>query len=130
VLTGGKGYEAGAGCFFEPTVLTNVNADMDVLKREIFGPMLMVEPIDDLDQGIALANDSEYGLTSSIFTNDLNSAMRAVSRLKLGEIYVNRESLETIRGFLAGVRRSVIYGADGKHGLYEYMHTQVAYIQG
>src|SRR5690606_30247076 len=46
VLTGGKGYEAGAGCFFEPTVLTNVNADMDVLKREIFGPMLMVEPID------------------------------------------------------------------------------------
>lgn len=129
VLTGGKGYEAGAGCFFEPTVLTNVNADMDVLKREIFGPMLMVEPVDDLDQAIALANDSEYGLTSSIFTNDLNSAMRAVSRLKFGETYVNRESFEAIQGFHAGVRRSGIGGADGKHGLYEYMHTQVAYIQ-
>ncbi|WP_150304799.1 aldehyde dehydrogenase [Pseudomonas saliphila] len=129
ILTGGKGYDAGAGCFFEPTVLTNVNADMEVLKREIFGPMLMVEPVDDLDQAIALANESEYGLTSSIFTNDLNSAMGAVSRLKFGETYVNRESFEAIQGFHAGVRRSGIGGADGKHGLYEYTHTQVAYIQ-
>jgi len=129
VLSGGTGYEAGAGCFFEPTVLTGTSADMEVLKREIFGPMLMLEPVDDLEQAIALANDSEYGLTSSIFTNDLNSAMRAVSRLKFGETYVNRESFEAIQGFHAGVRRSGIGGADGKHGLYEYMHTQVAYIQ-
>ncbi len=129
VLTGGKGYEAGAGCFFEPTVLTGTAPGMDVLEREIFGPMLMLEPVDDLEQAIALANDSEYGLTSSIFTNDLNSAMRAVSRLKFGETYVNRESFEAIQGFHAGVRRSGIGGADGKHGLYEYMHTQVAYIQ-
>lgn len=129
VLTGGKGYEPGAGCFFEPTVLTNTAPGMDVLDREIFGPMLMLEPVDDLDQAIALSNDSEYGLTSSIFTNDLNSAMQAVSQLRFGETYVNRESFEAIQGFHAGVRRSGIGGADGKHGLYEYMHTQVAYIQ-
>ena len=129
VLIGGHGREAGAGCFFEPTVLTNTGPGMDVLEREIFGPMLLVEPVDDLDQAIALANDSEYGLTSSIFTNDLNSAMRAVGQLKFGETYVNRESFEAIQGFHAGVRRSGIGGADGKHGLYEYTHTQVAYIQ-
>lgn len=129
VLIGGKGREAGEGCFFEPTVLTNTSQGMDVLEREIFGPMLLVEPVDDLDQAIALSNDSEYGLTSSIFTNDLNSAMRAVSQLKFGETYVNRESFEAIQGFHAGVRRSGIGGADGKHGLYEYTHTQVAYIQ-
>ncbi|PRB77442.1 aldehyde dehydrogenase [Pseudomonas sp. MYb185] len=129
VLIGGKGHEAGAGCFFEPTILINTGPGMDVLEREIFGPMLLIEPVDDLDQAIALSNDSEYGLTSSIFTNDLNSAMRAVSRLKFGETYVNRENFEAIQGFHAGVRRSGIGGADGKHGLYEYTHTQVAYIQ-
>lgn len=129
VLIGGNGHEKGQGCFFEPTILLNTRAGMDVLQREIFGPMLLVEPVDDLEQAIALSNDSEYGLTSSIFTSNLNSAMRAISALKFGETYVNRENFEAIQGFHAGVRRSGIGGADGKHGLYEYTHTQVAYIQ-
>ncbi|MDT4841131.1 Lactaldehyde dehydrogenase [compost metagenome] len=129
VLIGGKGNEAGAGCYFEPTILAGARPGMDVLQREIFGPMLLVEAVDDLEHAIALSNDSEYGHTSSIFTNDLNSAMRAISALKFGETYVNRENFEAIQGFHAGVRRSGIGGADGKHGLYEYTHTQVAYIQ-
>lgn len=102
---------------------------MEVMNRELFGPVAMVQTIADLDEGIALANASEYGLTSSIFTSSLNSAMHAIRSLKFGETYVNRENFEAIQGFHAGVRRSGIGGADGKHGLYEYTHTQVAYIQ-
>jgi lactaldehyde dehydrogenase/glycolaldehyde dehydrogenase len=102
---------------------------MRVSERELFGPVVMVNTIDDLDEGIANANDSEYGLTSSIFTTNLNAALRAVSELKFGETYVNRENFEAIQGFHAGVRKSGIGGTDGKHGLYEYMHTHVAYIQ-
>ena len=69
------------------------------------------------------------GLTSSIFTRDLNETMKAIRELDYGETYVNREHFEAMQGFHAGVRKSGIGGADGKHGLYEYTHTHVAYIQ-
>lgn len=128
-LTGGSRAEFGDGYYFKPTVLAGVNGNAQILKREIFGPVLLVEPVDDLDEAIKLANANEYGLTSSIFTSNLGSAMHAINSLKYGETYVNRENFETIQGFHAGVRRSGIGGTDGKHGLYEYMHTQVAYIQ-
>lgn len=129
-LTGGSGLDSDNGCFFKPTVIANTHADMHILQREIFGPVVMVDTIEDLDEGIARANDSEYGLSSSIFTSSLASSMHAIGALKFGETYVNRENFEAFQGFHAGVRRSGIGGADGKHGLYEYTHTQVAYIQG
>jgi lactaldehyde dehydrogenase/glycolaldehyde dehydrogenase len=128
VMSGGSAGD-GKGFHFKPTVISRTAPGMQILQREIFGPVVLVDPIDDLEQGIALANASEYGLTSSIFTTSLNSAMRAINGLKYGETYVNRENFEAIQGFHAGVRRSGIGGADGKHGLYEYTHTQVAYIQ-
>lgn len=129
IRVGGEAAAPGSGCFFQPTLVTNTRADMQLLQREIFGPVVLVDPVDDLDEAISRANDSEYGLTSSIFTASLSAAFKAINSLNYGETYVNRESLEAIQGFHAGVRRSGIGGADGKHGLYEYMHTQVAYVQ-
>lgn len=129
VLAGGNAEDRGGGFHYQPTVLSGTTAAMQVEQRELFGPVVMVTPVDDLDHAIALANDSDYGLTSSIFTNSLNSAMRAISELRFGETYVNRENFEAIQGFHAGTRKSGIGGTDGKHGLYEYTHTQVAYIQ-
>lgn len=129
ILAGGSGTESGKGCFFQPTLVSGTQAGMHILQREIFGPVVMVDTIDDLDEGIARANDSEYGLSSSIFTSSLASSMHAIASLKFGETYVNRENFEAFQGFHAGVRRSGIGGADGKHGLYEYTHTQLAYIQ-
>ena len=76
-----------------------------------------------------LANDSEYGLTSSVFTQNLNAAMKAAREPRFGETYVNREHFEAMQGFHAGRRKSGIGGADGKHGLYEYTETQVVYLQ-
>ena len=76
-----------------------------------------------------LSNDSEYGLTSSVYTRSLSSAMKAIKELSFGETYVNRENFEAMQGFHAGMRKSGIGGADGKHGVYEYTATQVAYIQ-
>jgi lactaldehyde dehydrogenase/glycolaldehyde dehydrogenase len=128
VLTGGKVVE-GDGCHYSPTVLAVTTPDMDIMHREIFGPVIVVNEIDSLGEGIAIANASEYGLSSSIFTTSLSSAMTAISELRFGETYVNREHFEAIQGFHAGVRKSGIGGTDGKHGLYEYTHTQVAYIQ-
>lgn len=76
-----------------------------------------------------MANDSDYGLTSSVYTQDLNVAMKAIKGLKFGETYINRENFEAMQGFHAGWRKSGIGGADGKHGLNEYLQTQVVYLQ-
>ena len=91
--------------------------------------MLPIQAVDGLDEAIALANDSEFGLTSSIHTRDLNAAMKAVRQLRFGETYINREHFEAMQGFHAGRRKSGIGGADGKHGLYEFMETHVVYLQ-
>lgn len=128
VLTGGKAVE-GKGYYFEPTVIDNVDNSMDILRSEIFAPVIPVATFDTVDEVIALANDCEYGLTSSVYTQNINKAMKVVSRLKFGETYVNRENFEAMQGFHAGWRKSGIGGADGKHGLEEYLQTHVVYLQ-
>lgn len=129
VMTGGGIADRGAGNFFEPTVIGGCRSDMDVMRQEIFGPVLPVMAVSGLDEAIDLANDSEYGLTSSVYTGSLSNAMKAIEGLSFGETYINRENFEAMQGFHAGMRRSGIGGADGKHGVYEYTSTQVAYIQ-
>ncbi|MDT8851391.1 aldehyde dehydrogenase [Pantoea dispersa] len=128
VVLGGK--RAGErGFYFEPTIITGVRQDMAIMREEIFGPVLPVMRFNTLDEAIALANDCDYGLTSSLYTRDLNTAMIALRRLKFGETYINRENFEAMQGFHAGWRKSGIGGADGRHGLEEYLQTHVAYLQ-
>lgn len=127
LVTGGRASDR-PGFHFEPTLLRDTRPEMAVMREEIFGPMVVVNTIADLDEGIARANDSEFGLSSSIFTGNLHSAMRACRELKAGETYINRENFEAIQGFHAGIKKSGIGGADGKHGLYEFMATQVVYL--
>lgn len=130
VVTGGAVADLGQGFHYQPTVLAGCRADMAIMREEIFGPVLPIQVVDDLDEAIALANDCEYGLTSSLYTRDLGKAMYAMREIDFGETYINRENFEAMQGFHAGVRKSGIGGADGKHGLYEYTHTQVVYLQG
>ncbi len=128
LLTGG--HPAGErGYYFEPTVLGGVRHEMSIIQKETFGPVVPIVTFDDLDQAIAWANDSEYGLTSSIYTNNIHVAMRAVNELRFGETYINRENFEAMQGFHAGWRKSGIGGADGKHGLYEYTQLHTVYWQ-
>jgi len=130
VITGGQVADLGAGFHYQPTVLAGCSAEMEIMRKEIFGPVLPIQIIDDLDEAIALANDSDYGLTSSLYTRDLNAALKASREIDFGETYINRENFEAMQGFHAGARKSGVGGADGKHGLYEYTRTQVVYIQG
>lgn len=128
IALGGKKVE-GPGSFFEPTVITDATNEMDIVQDEIFGPVIPVITFSTLDEAIALANDSEFGLTSSLYTQNLNVAMKVIKRLKYGETYINRENFEAMQGFHAGWRKSGIGGADGKHGLNEYLQTHVVYLQ-
>jgi len=128
VVLGGK--RAGReGFYFEPTIITGVRQEMEIMREEIFGPVLPVMTFKTLEEAIALANDCEYGLTSSIYTQNLTTTMTALRQLKFGETYVNRENFEAMQGFHAGWRKSGIGGADGRHGLEEYLQTHVVYLQ-
>lgn len=120
---GDKGY------FYAATLLDDCRQDMDIAHEETFGPVLPIIVWDNLDQVIEWANDCEYGLASSIFTNDINNAARCIRELEFGETYVNRFHFEAIQGFHAGVKKSGIGGADGKHGVEEYLRTHVTYLQ-
>jgi lactaldehyde dehydrogenase / glycolaldehyde dehydrogenase len=129
VLTGGKRGAGEKGFFYEPTVLAGCKQDMEIIRNEIFGPVIPLVEFGDLEEAIGYANDSDYGLTSSIYTRDLNVALRACQEIRFGETYINRDNFEAMQGFHAGWRKSGIGGADGKHGLYEFLQTHVVYMQ-
>ena len=117
------------GYFYNPTLLTNVKQDMEIIQEEVFGPVLPVMKFGSLEEAIALSNDCQFGLTSSIFSENYNKIMQATNNLHFGETYVNREHFEAIQGFHAGWKKSGVGGADGKHGMEEYLHTRVVYAK-
>ena len=129
VLCGGSRAEVAAGHHYLPTVLMVNGNQQQIMQEEIFGPVIPVMIVDDLDTALQYANESEFGLSSSIFSQDVDEIMKACRELKFGETYVNRENLEAMQGYHAGNRKSGIGGADGKHGLYDFTETQVIYWQ-
>jgi aldehyde dehydrogenase (NAD+) len=101
VIAGGTIDDTG-GCFVEPTVLAHVRADSPLMREEIFGPVLVVQEIDDFDAAMDAANDTEFGLSSALFTRDIGKAMAFVRRTQSGVVHVNRET--------AGVEPHVPFG--------------------
>jgi phenylacetaldehyde dehydrogenase len=89
-LTGGKRpHGLDRGYFFEPTVFADVDAQMRIVREEIFGPVLTAMPWSDVDDLVAKANDSVYGLSAGIWTNDIKQAHRAAAGLKAGTVWIN-----------------------------------------
>lgn len=90
VLTGGgipKGFDK--GYYYEPTVLTNVNQDWEIVQNEVFGPVVTVQEFESEEQALQMGNDVLYGLAASVFTKDIGRAMRISSQLEFGTIWIN-----------------------------------------
>jgi phenylacetaldehyde dehydrogenase len=105
VLTGG-GPARDAGCFVQPTVLVDLKPGMQVVREEVFGPVLAAIPFDDLDDAVRQANDSPFGLAASIWSRDLSTVHRLVPRLRAGTVWVNTHNLLDANLPFGGVKHS------------------------
>ena len=91
LLIGGRPLAAdGEGAFYAPTILAGVTGEMDAVREEVFGPVLTVQSFEDEEEGLALADHPVYGLAAGLYTSDLNRALRAIRRLEVGTVWVNR----------------------------------------
>lgn len=123
LLTGGSAYdEFDTGYFVEPTVF-EVDPEMTIACEEIFGPVLSVLRWDDYDEMIALANDVEYGLTASIWTDDMRTAHRTASALDTGYIWINQHGRHHLGAPFGGFKKSGIGKNEGFDELID--HTQL-----
>jgi len=123
VRTGGSPV-AGPGTFFEPTVVTDVAAGSDILREEIFGPVLAIVPFDDEDDAVRLANDTEYGLVSYVFTENLARGQRMIERLETGMMGLNVGVVSNAAAPFGGWKMSGLGREGGAEGIHEYLQTK------
>ena len=123
VLTGGTA-PGGAGFFYPPTVLTGVPRDAEMCDQEIFGPVAPLTPFDTEDEVIAAANDTEYGLVSYVFTNDLRRALRVAEALETGMVGLNQGVVSNPAAPFGGVKASGLGREGGSVGIDEFLETK------
>ncbi len=123
VLTGGHAPDR-VGYYYEPTVLDGVPVGAGILAEEIFGPVAPIVRFTDPDEAVALANDTEYGLVSYLYSGDLRRALRVAEKLEAGMVGINRGVVSDPAAPFGGVKQSGL-GREGAHeGLLEYTETK------
>ncbi len=128
LLCGGN-RPSGRGFFFKPTIFDRVSPQMRIAKEEIFGPVLSVLEFDTLDEAIDIANSVEYGLSSSIYTRDVNRAFRAIEGIESGITYINSSTIGAeVHLPFGGVKGTGHTREAGILGLDEFSNTKTVYI--
>jgi succinate-semialdehyde dehydrogenase/glutarate-semialdehyde dehydrogenase len=116
VVCGGKRVAGLEGAYYEPTILTNVTNDMAVIQEEVFGPVLPVMAFETEEEAIQMANDTEYGLSAFVYTEDLQKADRVIALLQAGQVSINGKLFFSDNSPFGGYKKSGIGRGDGKLG--------------
>jgi len=127
VTTGGSAVE-GAGTFYSPTVLSGVTAGSDILSQEIFGPVLAIATFSDEDEAVRLANDTEFGLVSYVFTSDLARGHRMIDRMETGMMGLNVGVVSNAAAPFGGVKQSGLGREGGAEGIHEFLSVKYTLI--
>ncbi|MET4583609.1 succinate-semialdehyde dehydrogenase/glutarate-semialdehyde dehydrogenase [Conyzicola nivalis] len=123
LLTGGSRVDGG-GSFYQPTVLSGIVPGSDILREEIFGPVVTIVSFTDEAEAVALANDTEYGLVSYVFTRDLARGQRLIESLATGMMGLNVGVVSNAAAPFGGVKQSGIGREGGSEGIHEYLETK------
>jgi succinate-semialdehyde dehydrogenase/glutarate-semialdehyde dehydrogenase len=123
LATGGNVIE-GPGSFYEPTVLLGVKPGSQILKEEIFGPVLAVTTFSSEEEAIRLANDTEYGLVGYVYTEDFQRGQRLIEKLQTGMMGLNAGIISNASAPFGGVKMSGLGREGGAEGIYEYLSTK------
>ncbi|MEW6722854.1 MAG: aldehyde dehydrogenase family protein, partial [Candidatus Micrarchaeota archaeon] len=128
IVCGGK-RPAGKGFFYQPTIFDSVAPDMRIAREEIFGPVLSVLEFGTLDEAIGIANSVEYGLSSSIYTNDVGNAFRAIEGIEAGLAYVNSSTIGSeVHLPFGGVKGTGHTREAGILGIDEFSNVKTVYV--
>lgn len=126
LLLGGEKM-AGAGNYYPPTVLANVTPEMTAFREEMFGPVAAITIAKDAEHALELANDSEFGLSATIFTTDETQARQMAARLECGGVFINGYCASDARVAFGGVKKSG-FGRELSHfGLHEFCNIQTVW---
>ena len=131
ILTGGDSPsgDMSSGCYVNPTVFEKIQPNMEIVQAEIFGPVLVAAPFEDLDEIITRSNDTNYGLAASVWTNDINKAHKVARGLKAGTVWVNCHNIFDANAPFGGYKQSG-YGREmGVHALESYTQIKNVIIQ-
>jgi phenylacetaldehyde dehydrogenase len=120
VLTGGT-RSGEAGTFISPAVLVDVNAGMEVVREEVFGPVLVAQAFDEVEEVVAMANNSEYGLAASIWTESLSTAHRMSSDIRAGTVWINCHAMYDASLPIGGIKQSGWGRDSGRQAMDNYL---------
>jgi aldehyde dehydrogenase (NAD+) len=130
VVGGGRPAHLDRGWFVEPTLFTDVDNKMTIAQEEIFGPVLAVLPYDDPDQAVAIANDSDYGLSGSVWTQDVEAGIDVARKVRTGTYGVNQYGTLDLRNPFGGFKASGVGRELGPEGLSAYLETKSIVLPG
>jgi phenylacetaldehyde dehydrogenase len=116
-VTVGGGAPSSPGYYVEPTVLVNVKSEMKVVREEIFGPVLVAQRFEDVNEIAALANDTEYGLSASVWSKDLSTVHRIVPKIRAGTVWVNCHNFVDPNMPFGGYKQSGFGREHGRHAI-------------